>query len=269
MMESLHALYLYCLARRSALAALAGAGVDDEHSVDLVPFEDVVAVVSVVRVNDFCGSSAEARLRDIAWVGPRVCRHEAVVERAMRRSPVVPVRFAVLFSSEERLAMWLSTHRGAISQTLDRLTDHEEWAVKGALDRRRAEARLLASAVEPRRDTGASSPGARYFEERRMRAAVGRELSAWLGEVRPGIAAALLDHAVEFRERDVVTGASEEDGAPILNWAFLVKRSALGAFVERVQEINAEHAERGLVLRVSGPWPPYSFCPPLELGPSE
>ena len=268
-MEPLYALYLYCLARRSTLAALDGVGVDDEHPVELVPFEDVVAVVSVVRVNDFCSSSAEAHLSDIAWVTPLVCRHEAVVERAMRRSPVVPARFAVLFSSEERLAMWLSTHRGAISQVLDRLTDHEEWAVKGALNRRRAEACLLASAVARRRGTGASSPGARYFEERRMRAAVGRELSAWLGEVRPAFAAALLDHAVEFRERDVVTGASEEDEAPILNWAFLVPRTALGAFVERVHEIGAEHAERGLVLRVSGPWPPYSFCPPLEPGPSE
>jgi hypothetical protein len=261
-------LYLYCLARGGALAAIDGPGVDGEHSLGLIPFKDVVAVVGTVRVDDFCGPSAEARMRDLAWMGPRACRHEEVIERAMRGSPVVPARFATLFSSGETMATWLETHHDAISRALDRFADSEEWAVRGTLDRRKAEARFVAAALARQEGVLSSSPGRRYFEERRIQAGIGQELDAWLREVSAGMARALLDHAAEFREREVVSGGEpNEEGARILNWAFLVSRSGVDDFSARIQRINAEHAEHGLVLDLSGPWPPYSFCPSLEPGP--
>ena len=263
------ALYLYCLARPGALAAVDGPGVDGERPLELIPFKDIVAVLSAVRMDDFLGPPAEARMRDLAWVGPRACRHEAVIERAMRVSPVVPARFATLFSSRETLATWLETHHDAISRALDRFADHEEWAVKGTLDRRKAEARFLAAALARQEGVRSSSPGRRYFEERRILAGIGQELDAWLGEVSAGIARALLDHAAEFREREVVSGGVlDEEGARVLNWAFLVSRSRVDDFSARLQRISAEHALHGLVLDLSGPWPPYSFCPSLEPEPA-
>ncbi len=264
------AMYLYCLARPGALAAVDGLGVDGERPLEMIPFREVVAVVSAVRVDDFLGPPAEARMRDLAWVGPRACRHEEVIERVMRCSPVVPARFAALFSSEESLARWLETHHDAISRALDRFADHEEWAINGTLDRAKAQARLLALTLTRQGGVRSSSPGARYFEERRIQAGIDRELSAWLNEVSAGIARALLDHAVEFRERRIVTGgAPDEEGTRVLNWAFLVSRRSVGDFGAQIRRINAEHAEHGLVLDLSGPWPPYSFCPSLEPKPSQ
>jgi hypothetical protein len=263
------ALYLYCLARPGALAAIDAAGVDGERSLDLIPFKDIVAVVSAVSVDDFLGPPAEALMTDLAWVGPRACRHEEVIERAMRVSPVVPARFATLFSSRETMATWLETHHDAISRALDRFADREEWAVKGTLDRSKAETRFLAAALARQEGALSSSPGRRYFEERRIQAGIGQEIDAWLKEAGAGIARALLDHAVELREREVVSGgAPDEGGARILNWAFLVPRSRVDDFGARIQRINAEHALHGLVLDLSGPWPPYSFCPSLEPEPA-
>ena len=113
-----------------------------------------------------------------------------------------------------------------------------------------------------------ASIGARYLRERRERAAAGEKLDAWLRQVCAGIASDLCGSAAEFREREIVAGVSEEQGVPIMNWAFLVSRSALDEFAARIESINAEYAEQGLTLDLSGPWPPYSFCPPLEPGPS-
>lgn len=256
------ALYLYCLARAGELAAIEGPGVDAEHSLELISFKDIAAVVTRVRVDDFCGPSAEARMKDLAWVGSRVCRHHEVVEHAMARSPVVPARFAVLFSSRERLGAWLGTYRDAIWRALDRFTSHEEWAVKGMFDRRKGEARLLRPALE-RQGGEPSSVGARYLRERGARAAIGLALDTWLAQASAGIVRALLKHAAEFRERVIVGGASEGNGTPVANWAFLVARSAVDEFAARVESINAEYAGQGLTLELSGPWPPYTFCPPL------
>lgn len=257
------ALYLYCLAHGVGdPRAIASPSVDGERLLNLIPFRDVVAVVSMVKVDDFCGPAAEARMRDLAWVAPWACRHETVVEAVMRASPVMPARFGTLFSSRERLSAWLATHYVAISRALDRLGDHEEWAVKGTLNRRAAEAPLLAAALA--RSVAPASPGARYLEERRIRAGIGQDLNAWLQTLCERVVEQLREHAVEFRERAVAPAVSDKDGVPILNWAFLVPCERVGDFRACVQRITAAHAEHGVVLDCSGPWPSYSFGPSLE-----
>lgn len=257
------ALYLYCLAHGAGgPPAIDGRGVDGEHSLNLIPFQDVVAVVSTVSVDDFCGPAAEARMRDLAWVAPRACRHETVVEAVMRASPVMPARFGTLFSSRERLVAWLAIHHVAISRALDRLGAHEEWAVKGRLNRRAAEAPLLAAALA--RSAAPASPGARYLEERRIRAGIGQELNAWLQTLCDWVVGQLREHAVEFRERAIGPKGADEEGIPILHLAFLVPCGSVGDFRASVQRITATHAEHGVVLDCSGPWPSYSFCPSLE-----
>lgn len=260
------ALYLYCLTRFGSLPDIEGPGVDGEHPLSLVPFRDVAAVVSVVRVDDFCGAEAEARMKDLPWVGSRVQCHHQIVEHAMRHSAVVPLPFAVLFSSRERLLAWVGQNHDAISRALDRFTGHEEWAVKGTLDRQRAEAGLASTAL--RGAPGSTASGARYLEERASRAAAGRELDAWLRDVVGAITGELSACAAEFREREIPAWAAEDQGIPVVNWAFLVPRSARDALAARIGSINAVYADRGLTLHLSGPWPPYSFCPSLEPEPS-
>jgi hypothetical protein len=259
--------YLFCLARADAISGVdgAGAGVDGQRPLDIIRKQDVVAVVSAVNVDDFSGPAAEARMQDLSWIGPRACRHEEVVELVMRSSPVVPVRFATLFSSRATLLAWLETHHAGISQALDRFADHQEWAVKGALDKRQAEAPLIAAALT--RNALPASAGARYLEERRIRAGIGQELNAWRKELCERIARELRGHAVEFRERAVGPQLSDDEGTPILNWAFLISSERVGEFRACVERMNAAHAEHGLAIDCCGPWPPYSFCPALDAEP--
>ncbi len=255
------ALYLFCLARPGASSTIAGAGVDTRRPVDLIGVRDLVAVVGTVCVDDFRGPAAEARMRDLSWIGPRACRHEEVIERVMRSSPVVPARFATLFSSHATLLAWLETHYAVISQALDRFARHQEWAVKGTLDRRKAEGPLIAAALA--RSALSASAGARYLEERRIRAGIGQELNAWLKRLCERMVRQLLDHAVEFRERTIGAQLSEGDGTPILNWAFLIPSARVDEFRTCIERMNAAHAQHGLAFDCSGPWPPYSFCPAL------
>jgi len=266
------AVYLYCVARRHNASRQTGVSqpdldggeawlLDGEPPLTLIPFKDVVAIVSAVNVDDFCGVAAEARMKDLAWVAPRACRHETVVETVMRGSPVVPARFGTLFSSRERLVAWLTAHHVAIAQALDRFADHEEWAVKGRVNTRAAEAALVAARLA--RHPAPASPGARYLEERRIRAGVSQDLTAWLQTLCEQSVRHLRAHAAAFRERAVGSGASEGGWTPVLNWAFLVPCGRLDDFRVCVQQITAMHAEHGFALDCSGPWPPYSFGPAL------
>jgi hypothetical protein len=54
----------------------------------------------------------------------------------------------------------------------------------------------------------------------------------------------------------------------LLNWALLLPAAAAADFRRRIQRANAEQNRGGLALEVSGPWPPYSFCPNLGAEPA-
>ena len=91
--------YLYCLTPRARYLHVSAIGVDGLRPIIVRGCGKIGAVLSEVERREFCGQAAEARLEDLEWLGPRVCRHEAAIEEVMRQTPVLPARFATLFTS--------------------------------------------------------------------------------------------------------------------------------------------------------------------------
>ena len=124
------ALYLFCIARAHGLPAPEGRGPDDRYPLSQWAFRDLAAVVSKVELAEFCGAVGEANLQDLAWLGPRACRHEAVVERVMRHSPVLPARFGLVSGSEEEVKRLLAKYHPVLREYVRRLENRIEVAVK-------------------------------------------------------------------------------------------------------------------------------------------
>jgi len=264
-----NALYLFCFARSNLVGELEGNGVDSQHPLSVFRrFPNLCAVLDKVCLEDFCGGAAELRMRDLAWVGPRALRHEAVVEEVMRHSPVLPARFGTLFSSQERLAEFVDRHAAAISQFLERVAEQEEWSVRGLLDKKQAGRALTSvSLAAQAAQLAALLPGRRYFEEQRIRAGAEKELCLWLKETRRQVANQLMKQASDFCDCASVPLEPPESGIEVVvNWAFLLPKRAMPAFRVRIDQVNEKHAMGGLVLELSGPWPPYHFVPPLTMG---
>jgi len=263
--ESPFAIYLFCLARPQVELESRGGGLDDGSPLLSWQFRDVVAIVSKVGMEEFCGPEAASRMQDLAWVGPRACRHEAVVEMAMRYSPVLPARFATLFSSLESMEEFLQKHHASICRFLDRVAGKDEWAVKGMLDRKKAkEAIFSASLARQKQDLSCLSPGMRYLREQRVLAGLEEELNRWLEETCQGVLEDLRQAEATFQRRPVLPLSAEKgDKEMVLNCAFLVPRNGAENFRRRIQKVNGSHAERGLLFELSGPWPPYSFSSSL------
>jgi len=156
--------------------------------------------------------------------------------------------------------------REAITGFFAQLGDQQEWAVQGLLDRAGALRGLVAS-VQAAEATAATSPGARYFQEKRIQAQCERDLNLRLKEHCRRVAAVLGTESGGFRERRVPgPGAVGSDAEVVLNWAFLVSPEALLDFRRRLDQFNGAEGFPGLTLTVTGPWPPYSFAPNLSAG---
>jgi len=93
-------------------------------------------------------------------------------------------------------------------------------------------------------------------------------LQRWLQKVCREVWADLRYYAAETRERRLLsreTTGSDQD--MVWNWALLMPRQAVGGFQALIQDVNAQYADRGLRLECTGPWPPYSFTPALDMEP--
>ncbi len=262
--SSAEVVYLYCFARSPHLSTIEAKTVDDGDDLFLRRFLDIAAVISTVPGDEFCSPAAEERLKDLSWVGARACRHEKVVEDVMRRSPVFPVRFGTIFSSLERLDGVLQKHHDSISTFLDQVEGKDEWGVKAFVNRAQVQEELFRRSLAAHRERlASSSPGMRYFQEQRLRTSVEKKLKDWLKEVCEQITRDLSNYASQCCTRKVLP--IEAKGLDmVLNSAFLVPRNVVTEFRARIDLVNAEQLERGLVLHVSGPWPPYSFSPSLD-----
>jgi len=257
-------IYLFGFARPHALHVIECPPLEDGQPLVQWVLQNVAAVFCTVDLKEWSGRSSEEKLQDLTWIAPRACVHEAVIERIMVCSPVLPARFATLFSSLDNLAQMVVSHYSVISAFLDSVVGKEEWAVKMLLDRARAEEHLLASLPSsPGRGVGAS-PGRTYLCEQRLRDDVRKRLSPCVTTIADLIAGDLESHAVASRSlKTLPRNASGRDKDMAFNWAFLLARDSRGPFHARANQLSAQYADQGMILDISGPWPPYSFCPSL------
>jgi Gas vesicle synthesis protein GvpL/GvpF len=264
--QSEQALYVYCFTRAGAVGRLSVPGVSGAADVRTVELGDIAAVVSPLSMEEFLGPDGADHTQDLEWVAPRALRHERVVEEAMQSSPVLPVSFGAVFSSQQALTEAVSSHQRRIAEFLSDIADKEEWAVKVYAHAQRLREHLEHEPEFRRRlQQLPEAPGARYLHEKRLR----RELeersrhegSRLAGRIRQELAPlALAVHPLRLAEREV-TGREDD---MVLNCAFLVQSGQVERFTRQVQQLADRYQPQGLTVEATGPWPPYSFSPGLE-----
>jgi hypothetical protein len=91
----------------------------------------------------------------------------------------------------------------------------------------------------------------------RLAAEESRErLDRWVTEVHESLSAAALDARVNPPTSRELGGY---EGDMVLNAAYLVAESDVGAFRRRTAELGERHRSHGLRIELTGPWPPYNF----------
>lgn len=248
---------------------LEGTGISGDEILVRKDFSDIAAVVCEVPEEEFSGSFAEARLQDLEWVGPRAVRHEQVIEEVMRHSPVFPAPFGSLFSSVERLGSLVQSNIATINSFLDHVESKQEWSVKGLVSKAKGLDAIFYEKLEAVSESlSALSPGIRYVKERQIRSEAEKELAVWVKNACNGLANELMGLSASSKQRKIINLSREEsDKQTVVNWAFLVGRSLVTDFLDQIERANARLNAKGLFFECSGPWPPYSFCPPLQAEP--
>jgi hypothetical protein len=202
--------------------------------------------VGDVPADDFGAGRLEERLQDPDVATRLAVEHFRVVSELFAVGPVLPVRMCTLFSSAERALAGFAASAAGLCAALHLVTGCAQWSVRVSAPRQAA-----------RSGAGAAS-GADYL----ARVAAARRQAIESDAEAEAAAAQVLDRLARYAvDRRPAAAAGTGRAAKMSTGAdFLVPADRADAFLAA----GTAGATGGVTIDVRGPWPPYSFVPPLE-----
>jgi hypothetical protein len=266
-----------------------GAGVDPRFGVELIGEGPIAAVVSRVGLDQFAPERLQGQTaEDIRWLGTIAARHNEIICQAAASAAVLPLRLGTVFRSRDSLQASLRRCGPTVAEFLERLGSRSEWGVKLYLERRRLEPipahtgppsphylpgtnpsvgkKLPLAEQQAAAKVSVATSGTAYLTQKKAHLDVRRAERANAYQTIQSVEQRLAEraeHSCRIRTLSSdLTGRAEE---MVFNAAYLLPASAQAIWLETIQKVHHDVQSKGLVLEASGPWPPYHFCPPLEL----
>jgi hypothetical protein len=250
-----HGTYLYA-------AVPAGTALDDSavSTVSASVGAPAVDGVRVLDAGDVAFVVADADMDALARLGAPepdpdtlavlARRHDAVVRAAMDAAPgVLPFRLATVLRDDEAVRRLGAEFGEGLADRLVELTGTAEWGIRVSAD----EPVTVATPAEP------EQTGTDFLNRRRRELAEQDRLRAVRDETAARVAGELRGMATD-------SSPGTASSTVLVDEALLVRGPDTARFLAAAERLGAELAGDGLRLRVSGPWPPYSFAGAVDAG---
>jgi len=256
-------LYLYCFfAGPPAVAP--EKGIEGTHPTCVLSYRDVCALVSRVPLPEYNEQTLNRQLEDLPWLTARVKRHEEIVRAVRGLHPVIPVKFGTIYLSAARVLEALQRHYQEFHAFLTFIRDKEEWGVKvfasGEPENTLPDASELTREFD--RQLATATPGEAYFLRKKRQSLLRQHVLQRLDALSHQIYQQVLSWCLEGRRNTLLSQrATGKAGEMVLNAAFLLAQPEVGSFKHQLDALAARYAGSGLAFEISGPWPPYNFCP--------
>jgi Gas vesicle synthesis protein GvpL/GvpF len=235
--------YVYGVVRASPKGRLSSKGINGQ------PIRIISAKGLGALTSDVSGDPVEAG-RD------ELLTHSRVLESALERGTVLPMRFGVVMPSEASVREeLLAVHREELAAQLDEMNGKVEVNIKGLYDEPAVLRELvqengeIAGLREALRD---QPEDATYYERIRLGELVAAALDARRSADEHQIVDRLAEHALGVE----LGGAMHERMA--VNASFLLERERTEEFDRALDQIASEQGGR-IRFRYTGPLPPHSF----------
>ena len=257
--------YLYAFLSHGDLPPLTG--IDGHSSLSLIAENGVSALASPVPLAEFGEEALRHNLEDLCWLEEKVRLHETIVESALSKGPLLPMKFGTIFRNAETIRAVIRRNTRRIQEALEFLRDKEEWGVKGFASPaalRAAVCRNDAALLTLAGEASTKPPGQAFFLKRKIEeSALAKSLEReevltreFLGVIQKTI--------IDLAAHPPLLPEAPQGERIVLTLACLVRQAGVGAFLAGVEQWNRGHVEEGLRVVASGPWPPYHFVPRLD-----
>jgi hypothetical protein len=246
--------YAYCLVRSTRRPSLRDvpAGLSGTRDLRVLAAGDGTWIVAgSVPAREYGEAALDRGLQNLDWVGRRAMEHEAVVEHFLSAPAVLPMQLFTLFTSDDRAVSHVMGDRKRIARILSRIERQVEWGLRLTWDEKAVRESIGSARAQP-------ATGAAFLSRKRDLLNVSR---VQLGEARAE--ADRLYRAMTREATDARRRTATEQAVPgsrlLLDAAFLVPAGKGRAFRAALRRNTKALGRSGVVVSLTGPWPPYNF----------
>ncbi len=239
-------LYLYCIADTEDTSKLGNIGLY-ERNVYTKNFKDLSAVVSDIPFKEVRPNVNE------------INDHQRVVEASREKWATLPVRFGTIFKSSEGLGEYLTKSYKDLRPKIAKLRNKDEYGVKVIFDK--DDFSKLQIKVDDneeirkiKKEMATAGQGTAYFLKLRMDEALRNEVLKKMEEISGDVHAHLSKVAADS------CVLRSELAQIIMNSSYLIDRNEKEKFDLEMRKTKEKYEQYGILIHVSGPWAPYSFC---------
>jgi len=249
--------YVYCLVRSARRPQVRDAAAGVPGSLDLRALSaggGLWMIASTVPATEYDEAALARGLQDLDWVSRRALAHEHIVEQFMTARAVLPMQMFRLFRSDDRALAHIASGRRMIDRALAQVEGQFEFGLRLTLDEKAAR---QAGARQVRGGAGAAGSGTDYLAQKRDLMRVDRAALASARREANRLYRAMSREASRARRRTETEQASAGSRL-LLDAVFLVPSRRAAAFRSSLRT-HARTLAAGLVISLTGPWPPYNF----------
>lgn len=220
----------------------------------------VAAVFTSVADEAFSQEVIDQRANDLEWLGAIGYRHQSVIADLMKQTAIVPLRAFTLFSTADALRAYLAENADMLRNVLARLRDKQEWTLRIEFDAERwndALVHRVASLRELKQQIESAAAGKAFL----LRKKLDDERKKASKEAERNVVAEIERTVIERLAGSETLAESRErrDGAfPQIN--VLINRDEESRLQELHNELLQRYEGEGVVVALTGPWPPYTFA---------
>jgi hypothetical protein len=265
-MSDLH-YYQYAFAQSDCRVQAACPGVDPRFEVELLCEGPIAAAVSRVGLDQFDPSRLEGTTpEDVAWLSQIATRHNDIICQLAKDGAVLPLRMGAIFRSRESLKAMLNRCQRTVAGFLQQFGNRQEWGVKLFWNKPCSETMEAHRGPPAPHCVAPARSGKEYLRHKKVEIDTRRATRAEVQHTIHVVEQRLAGEAEEYcRVRVLPTSLTGRGEKMLYNAAFLLASSAHDRWLEAIRRVRQEVCHNDLLLQVSGPWPPYHFCPSLEL----
>jgi len=252
-------IYVYCLANSPPEPAL----FKDFQGLTSLGYNDFFVVVKYVSPADFSEENFKKHLAVLEWLESNAREHFGVIRRFMEYGDVIPFKFGTIFQTENSLNKFIADYSGSLAENFSYIAGKEEWSLKVYCDRKALSHQideLSPDAAALEQQIMESSPGKAYLLKRKKTELIENEMDricknygqAYFDEFNTLSTANKLSNLLPKE----ITGRED---IMILNATFLLSKSTVALFNEKLAMLRKKDANSGFLLEITGPWPPFNF----------
>jgi hypothetical protein len=231
-----------------------------QGEVHIIPFKDVLAVVSNVSQQDFSQEAVDRNVKDLDWLRQNAPLHEAVVTAIMQKTTILPMKFCTIFGNTDQLKRMLEDKYAEIKYFLHHVQGKVEMSLKVYANLLELRENVKAEDIQKMEEEAATkTPGHAYFVKQKVDILLKDKVRADILFAKQKIINKIKGLSIEFKKNDLlarkVTGKDVEE--MVLNIALLVQSDLLADLHQLLSELKEELSWYNLQL--NGPFAAYNF----------